>query len=351
MSNSTKVKKKFTTDYTYELRQSFKIYYGAYSPDRADINQGLIGDIGPFFYSNNYFKNIDRYWQGCYFHKNLLKTDWVKLEFVFNEYANVASIKEELGGKDGKIKGDEVKYSGKSGLELGSQSYIEIPQNITTSVKKFKNICYYYAFHYEEPLGNDFSLLRRGPADKPHSIEILMNKRNGFRTVSIKVGFVTTSGSPKTITFQDERKIMNSTFNELQVCLSFAIDNIASSFVYLNGEVKFLEVVTGFLINLDKYAQKHEIFDKEAIYQGKATIEMFSILEGGGGAIFSQEDTKQVIFFLSFQVKKKCLEECKLPLNNIVMSFKCLSCQKKSNNANSIPEKKCKKFCKEKFFN
>lgn len=294
MTNTTKINKPFKSDYTYELRQSFKIFYGAYSPDRNDISQGLIGDIGPFFYSNNYYKNIDRFWQSCYFHKDLLKNDWIKLEFIFNEYANIASIKDEMGGKDGKIKGDEVKYTGKSGMQLGSQTYIEIPQNITASVKNFKTLCYYFGFSFEEPLGKNYRLLGRGESDKPHSIEIFLNRRNGFRTISVKVGFVTSQGSPKTITFQDERRVNNATYNEAQICVSFVLDNIASAFVYLNGEVKFLEIVTGFVIDLDKNGDKHEILDKDNSHKGKLTLNLFNVIEGGGGALLSQEDQEQV---------------------------------------------------------
>lgn len=303
MTNTTKIKKPFESEYKYELRQEFNIYYGAYSQNRNDISQGLIGDIGPFFYANNYYKNIDKYWMGCYFHQDLLKNDWSKLEFIFDEYANIASVKDQLGGKDGKIKGDEASYTGKSGLRVGSLTYIEVPANITASVVGYRNLCYYFAFSFEEPLSNDYRLLGRGPPDSPHSIEIYMNKRNGYRTISLKVGFVTLDGSPKTITFDDDRKV-KPTFNELEVCASFAVDNIASALIFLNGEVKFKEIVTGFGVNLDVYGDKHEILDKDKTHKGSFTIILFNIIEGGGGAILSQEDHPQVIFFVILDDEK-----------------------------------------------
>jgi hypothetical protein len=55
LSAKTKNTKEFTTDYTYELRQQFKIWYGSYSQSSQDVINGLIGEIGPFFYSNNYY--------------------------------------------------------------------------------------------------------------------------------------------------------------------------------------------------------------------------------------------------------------------------------------------------------
>lgn len=62
MTSTMEKKQSFTTSYTYELRQVFKMFYGAYSKEISDIKAGLVGDIGPFFYSSNYFQHLEKYW-------------------------------------------------------------------------------------------------------------------------------------------------------------------------------------------------------------------------------------------------------------------------------------------------
>lgn len=96
----------------------FRIYYGAYSEVSADVLYGMIGDIGPFFYSNNYLKHISQYWRTSYFHSNLLKTDYVKLEFLFDDYTNVNEVKDRIDAGIGKIEGETAEYDGKKGIIL-----------------------------------------------------------------------------------------------------------------------------------------------------------------------------------------------------------------------------------------
>jgi hypothetical protein len=201
LSAKTKNTKEFTTDFTYELRQMFKIWYGAYSQTGNDVINGLIGEIGPFFYSNNYYQQIHHYWRTSYFHSDLLKTDHVRLEYLFDEYTNVNEIKNRVDGTAGKILGDGAEYDGKTGISLKEGSQIEIPSNITTIMKFSNTLCYFFAMNYYEPLPEEFKLLGKGPKDQKHSFFIYLNKIKGKRYVVVKVGYETDNKSPKTRTF------------------------------------------------------------------------------------------------------------------------------------------------------
>jgi hypothetical protein len=56
LSSKTKNTKEFTSDFTFELPQMFNLFYGAYSEASQDVVNGLVGEIGPIFYTNNYLQ-------------------------------------------------------------------------------------------------------------------------------------------------------------------------------------------------------------------------------------------------------------------------------------------------------
>jgi hypothetical protein len=106
---------------------------------------------------------------------------------------------------------------------------------------------------------------------------------------------------------------------------------------YLNGKAEFFDVVKQLGYNFDEYQNRHILLDKEAKFEGKIVLNMFLIIEGGGGLINSQEDHADLI--------KSCAKHCKLSTDDIVMSKKCIVCEKKSNNVNNPATKTCEKWC------
>ena len=105
----------------------------------------------------------------------MLKTDYVRLEYLFDQYTNVNEIKDRVGGDPGKIIGSSAEYDGKTGITLKVGSQIEIPTKITTLNKFSNTLCYFFAFNYFEPLGEEFRLMAKGEKDKKHSIFIMLN--------------------------------------------------------------------------------------------------------------------------------------------------------------------------------
>lgn len=251
MSAKAKNTKEFTTDYTYELRQMFKIWYGAYSMSGQDVVNGLIGEIGPFFYSNNYYQQIHHYWRTSYFKTELMKTDHVRLEYLFDEYTNVNEIKDRVEGEPGKIEGEGAEYNGKTGITLKGGTQITIANKVTTLMKFSNTLCYFFALNFFEPMPDEFRLLGKGPKDKKHSFFIFLNKIKGKRHVVVKVGYETSKGSPKTMTFQMEKEILPESYNELQVCFTMTQDFISGSMAYLNGKAEFFDVVKQLGYNYD----------------------------------------------------------------------------------------------------
>jgi len=303
LSGETKLKKKFKTDYTYELRQLFKIHYGAYSSEYKDVSVGMIGDIGPFFYASYYYENIDRYWMGSYYNGDLLTKHYMRLEYVFDDYTNVNSVHELLGGEDGKIVGDSVMYKGKKGLTIsGGETQIEIKGKISTIVKGVRTLCFFFAFYFEEPLTDKFILMSRGPLGKPHSLTIYLVKTKGKRSIMVEVGYLTKDKSPKTLKFSDERKVNDVSFNELEVCLATGPDAISSTMIYLNGKTNFMDVTQHYTFEFDKYQDQGIILSKEAKFKGSITLNAFYIVEGGGGTIISQETQPEVKISLNISL-------------------------------------------------
>ena len=290
------MKKKFTSDYTYELRKAFKIHYGAFSSNSNDVRSGMIGDIGPFFYASYYYENIDRYWAGSYYNGDLLGKHYLRLQYVFDDYTNVNSIKDLSGGDDGKIVGDSVAYKGKKGLTIsGGEVEIETKGKYTTLVKGVRTLCFFFSFYFEEPLEEKFILMSRGPLGKPHSLTIYMNKGEGDkRTVMLEVGYITKDKSPKTLKYTDDRKLIDKAFNEMEVCFSTGPDAISTAMVYLNGKTNFMDVTQHYTFDFDKYQEGLKLFSKENKYKGSFTINTFFLVEGGGGAILSQETQPEV---------------------------------------------------------
>lgn len=337
LSAKTKNTKEFTTDYTYELRQMFKIWYGAYSTAQDDVVNGLIGEIGPFFYSNNYYQQIHHYWRTSYFHSDLLKTDHVRLEYLFDEYTNVNAIKNRVGSISGKILGDGAEYDGKTGITLKQGAQINIPTKVTTIMKFSNTLCYFFGINYFEPLPDEFKLLGKGIKDAKHSFFIFLNKVKGKRRVVVKIGYETLSKSPKTKTFSTKKAIKPKIYNEVEVCFTMSQDYISGTMVYLNGKVQYFDVMKKMSYDYDKYASEHQLLDKDVKFEGKIILTTFLIIEGGGGVINSQEKHPEFV--------KVCQKKCKLVTNDLVMSYKCLVCQKKSNNVNNPATKTCDKNC------
>ena len=297
MDASTIFKKEFKTEYVYELRQFFKIYYGAFTERSGSM--GFYGDIGPLFYSNNYLSQIAYYWMGSYFKNSLVETEYVRLEYVFDDYTNINTIKDNMGEIEGKIKGDEAAYSGKSGLAIGKGTKIIVPSNQTATYGFVKTLCYFFVFQYYEELPGKYYLLKRGPVGKPFSLAIiLMKSKEGYRTAHLEVGYKTKKGSPKTITFRDTRKINAELFNQLQVCFSMAQDYMSNALIYLNGKVKYFDKVNNYVFDWDANEKDLTLADnEESAFKGKGKIVflLFNIIEGAGNAIWSQEDQSQVM--------------------------------------------------------
>ena len=120
---------------------------------------------------------------------------------MFDEYTNVNEIKDRVEGEPGKIEGDGAEYDGKTGITLKGNTQVTIPNKVTTIMKFSNTLCYFFALNYFEPLPDEFKLMGKGPKDKKHSFFIYLNKVKGKRHVVIKVGYETSKGSPKTMTF------------------------------------------------------------------------------------------------------------------------------------------------------
>lgn len=339
MSAKSKNTKEFTTEYTYELSQMFKIYYGSYSDNAVDVNNGLIGEFGPFFYTNHFLMNIQEYWRTSYMEDQLIKFDSVKLEYLFDEYTNVNEIKDRInGGEKGKIEGDAAEYSGKGGISIKTGTQIVIPTKITTSYKFTNTLCYFFGFQFEEPLTDDFKLFGRGDAGSKHSLFINLRKVKEERFVVLRVIYITSSQSPETMEFKMKAPILPSTYNELQVCFTIAQDFFSSGMAYLNGQVEYFDVVKQMGFNYDEYSHKNVILDKEASFKGSIEIVSFIIVEGGGGVLNSQQTHPEMV--------ETCRKTCLLQTNDLVMSSKCIICLKINNNVNDLETKICQKNCR-----
>lgn len=116
-----------------------------------------------------------------------------------------------------------------------------------------------------------------------------------------------------------------------------AQDFISGAMAYLNGKAQFFDIVNHLGFNFDEEQDKYLILDKEAKFDGKIIFSMFNIIEGGGGLIYSQESHPELV--------KECKSTCKLGINDIVLSNRCLVCQKKSNNVGNPATRFCEKNC------
>lgn len=271
---------------------------------------------------------------GTYFQTPLLTNLNFREEYVFQYYTDVSSVKESFRSKAAKIKG-KAEYSGTTGLTLSGGASIELINPQTPLDPFVKTLCYFFAFKYVEPIGENFILYQRGDPGKPYSMAIKINKE---KKVVLDVGYVTTKGSPSNKQYINNKAITPDEYHEINACLSQGPDFISGGAIFLDGNVEFFDVKKSIAFDWDLNASKNSIFLDGWKDKGSVDILMFSVEEGAGGVIFSAEDHKEVA--------ADCLNKCELPTSSISDNFKCHVCVRKSNNVNNLETKNCEEFCK-----
>lgn len=230
MSSVMEKKQPFTTNYKYLLRQVFKIFYGAYSKDMADIKKGLIGDIGPFFYASSYLDHIEKYWMGSNYIGQLILSSYVRVEYIFQDYRNIKDIKDRMKKINGKISGP-VFYSGKTGITMLPKSEIELEGNLVpVGTDITHSLCFFFNFHFYEPLPDDFLLFKRGTPGKKDSVIILLKKAStGGRYPSMTVVY-DFKGKPERKVYENPQLVLKpSKMSEIELCLATGPDKINSA--------------------------------------------------------------------------------------------------------------------------
>ena len=173
MTSTIDKEENFTTEYVYVLRQIFQIYYGAFG---QHLKNGLIGEIGPFFYASSYLDHIDKYWMASNYIAEILDISYVRLEYIFENYKDIKSIPDRIKKTSGIITGP-VTYSGKTGITLMPQSEIKIPNEIVPiGIDNVHSLCFFFSFHFFEDLGDNFVIFRRGKPGDLYSFTISLKR-------------------------------------------------------------------------------------------------------------------------------------------------------------------------------
>ena len=291
MDSEKNLKKEFKTEYVYQLRQSYKIYLGAFREKSGSM--GFIGDIGPLFYSNHYLSQISHYWMGSYYSNSLVDKGYVWLDFVFDDYNNTKTVKEKMGYNIGKIEGEGSSYSSQGGLVLGNKAKVEVPSDQFPIYGFVKTFCFFFVFKYKEDLPEKYYLVKRGRLAEPSSLAIsLIKDKKGKRTVNLEVWSKErkTNGTIIHHVFKTKRKLNATSYNELQVCFSTGQDFISSGLSYLNGHVDYFQKLNETVFNWMVFKNDLVLADNDqGEFDGNINLLIFRIIEGAGNAIWSQE--------------------------------------------------------------
>ena len=302
MSSSMESSKKFTTRYKYELRQVFKIYYGSFSNSTSDLKNGLYGDIGPMFYSSDKLEHIKHYWKTNYYEAPLTLSNYILLEYVFENYKDKKTIQDRLKKLPGKISG-EAFYTGKTGITLSKGAMIKIQGNLSPKGDDVvKTLCFFSAIRYTEPLSKDFTLFKRGEPKKKkkNSFAIILRKKGKQRVPVLKVIYGDTKKKKhpaKTVEYVfSGAKLDPKKLAEIQFCLSQGPAFIASASGYANGKVKLFENKFGLEFDWKVGGDHNFILDETEQHKGRLVVDLFTVIEGGGNAVYRAETSQKVDF-------------------------------------------------------
>ena len=225
ITNSTSKNKKFEIDYHFILNKNFEMIYGSISDSSNDIKQGLIGSIGPFFYSNYYLENLNKFWMGNYYDKENANNNYVRLEYIFDNYIDNKQIPDGFNKIKGVIEGQTV-YSGLTGLTLKENSTINISRSVKPINTFMGGLCFFFGLLYNEPLDDKFRLFVRGNIIEKDSIEINLIKKNIDnnirRQINLKIGFNTNTNTIFK-EFNGSKFLNNNHFHNIMICLSHSI--------------------------------------------------------------------------------------------------------------------------------
>lgn len=337
MTNTTKIKKPFYTQYTYFMRQKSVLYVGAFTEDKKDLTEGMIGDVGPIFMSDQYLENIEYYWLGSYYDAEIIGKFNFRAEYIFQTYTDVTQIIDSFRGKPALIKGP-AEYDGKRGLSLPKGTYIQIDEPIEPVFKFMTTLCFFIGFEFKEPLDSEFILFLRGVAEKHNSIALVLRMKEGKRVMALKIGYITENNSPTNREFEDDRLITPDTYHEINACFGIGRDDMSSALLYLDGKVKFFDRNHDIWFDWREYSTNNTILSPNSKSEGNINLYQFSIIEGGGGVLYSQEKHAKIV--------SECTDTCYMPTSDIFESFKCVSCTRKPNNVNIMETKQCTTNCK-----
>ena len=160
-----------------------------------------------------------------------------------------------------------------------------------------RTLCFNFAFQYTEPLGDNYVLFSRGPRAKEYSIFVEINKE---RKAVIKVNYLTIAGTISNKEFIDNRTISAGEFHELSACFTQAIDFMSSAMIFLDGVANFFEIKKSMFFNWEENLTSNTVLASGQGGSGIINLYLFSVIEGAGGFVFSQENHSEVRFFPNF---------------------------------------------------
>jgi len=298
LTNSFEKSVDFTPQYEYDLRRYFKIYYGSFSDTKPDMDAGLVGDIGPFFYGDAYLEHIEQYWMANYFNFVPYKNAYVNLEYIFENYKDIEGISDRISSEGkGYINGSVV-YDGLTGITMRDGSFINISKQVIPFDTFMGSLCFFFAFRYNEPLSDTpFVLYSRGEKGKENSIEILLKKNDTKREIIANVGFIDNSKRLQIKEYKSNDTISSGVFNNLQVCVSvMAESNISGAIIYLNDKITKFPPQQNLSFYWNETASKNVILSEtKHNYTGNITLNLFSIIEGAGNAVWSLERSNPLV--------------------------------------------------------
>ena len=202
----------------------------------------------------------------------------------------MSKVEDTYKTKPGKITG-VASYDGKSGIKLKSDALITIEGPLVPINTFVRTLCFNFAFQYTEPLGDTYVLFSRGPKEKEYSIFVELNKE---RKTVIKVNYLTIAGTISNREFVDNKTVSAGEFHELSACFTQAIDFMSSAMIFLDGVANFFEVKKSVFFNWDENASSNNILASGQGSAGFVNLYLFSVIEGAGGFIFSQENHSEV---------------------------------------------------------
>lgn len=248
------------------------------------------------FYASDYLQNLPYYWMHNYFNSDMIKNNYIRLEYSFDGYNETRRLSEKYGNFEGLIDGN-FNYSKKGGAIFYGKSGIKINGNLEMKVDdKANSSCVYFAFHYEEPLYDEFLMYRRGKKEEMNTFEVVLRK-SGEKRIPVIKAFMSLNGTLKKREFKDSSiEISSGVRNEIQACFATGIIGINNAAFYVNKKTKIFENEKNLnTFDWNKMSKENRILDSEMGYGGNIKFDLITISEGSGGVIYRAETSKSVI--------------------------------------------------------